>query len=106
MVLSTLNWSVSFASMLAMARCSPDPDSLVVYNNEATRQRCIRRCGQETTEGGFGGLSCSGPNPQTNHAGVGADRVHPRISEVLIEGDHDGLVPLRPLEDCLIRRAV
>ncbi len=106
MVLSTLNWSVSFASMLAMARCSPDANSLVVYNNKATRQYRIRRCGQKTTEGSFSGLSCSRPNSQTNHPGVCADRVHSCISEVLIERDHNGFVPLRPFEGFLIRCAV
>jgi hypothetical protein len=32
--------------------------------------------------------------------------VHPRIGKVFIEGDDDGEIALRPLEDCVVRGAL
>ena len=37
---------------------------------------------------------------------MGADRVHPSIGKVLIEGDDDGEVALGPVEDGIVRRAL
>ena len=37
---------------------------------------------------------------------MGTSREHPRIGDIVIEGDDVGEIALRPLEDCVVRSAV
>ena len=84
---------------------SPDADFGLVDNHQTPRQVVLGDRIEEARQSCFRHLDRGRPNPQTNDASVGAGGVHRRIGKVLIEGDDNRAITLRPIEDSLVRRA-
>ena len=89
-----------------MPRRSSDTDFRSIDNHETPLQVFLGDRIEEARQRCFGVLDRGRPNPQSNDASVGSGGVHPRVGKVLIEGDNDGEVALRPMEDGVIARAL
>jgi hypothetical protein len=66
----------------------------------AATSRRQRGRAEQAAQSGFRNFNSGWPHPEADHTGVAANWVHPGVSEVLVKGDDDGAVLLRPLEDC------
>lgn len=91
---------------LSMSRRSPDANLRFIDDHETPAQVVVGDGIEQTRQSCFRVLDRGRPHPQANDASVGASRVHPCIGKVFIEGDDDGEIALRPLEDCVVSGAL
>jgi hypothetical protein len=89
-----------------MPRRSSDADFRRIDNHEAPLQVFLSDRIEKARQSCFGVLDSGRPNPESNDASMGSGGVHPRVGKVLIEGDNDGEVALRPVEDGIVGSAI